>query len=252
MAGRDSTESLERLDVTLQECFLSARWVNAVDRCPGVGQAVHEQVALGLHPVQDHPHIAEVDLGLNPWQVLLRDHRDRRDLAVLDRDLRTATTHVVPDRRVRHLRLEFVEKTGVDPPGGVALLARRVQVSDKHRVDRGGVRAEFRRGPIRGLSRRRVRGCQGLPHRPPVHPVKAREFPDRVLLDPGIPTDRREQLHPRTRPGHHHLRVNIHSIHADRGGATSDRHTTRHAGQVGPPQTVMVGPTQAVRAKCRV
>ena len=32
-----------------------------------------------------------------------------------------------------------------------------------------------------------------------------------------------------------------------RGGARSDRHTTRHADQVEPPQTVMVGPTQAVR-----
>ena len=34
-----------------------------------------------------------------------------------------------------------------------------------------------------------------------------------------------------------------------RGGARSDRHTTRHADQVEPPQTVMVGPTQAVRTK---
>ena len=32
-----------------------------------------------------------------------------------------------------------------------------------------------------------------------------------------------------------------------RGGAKSDRHTTRHADQVEPPQAVMVGPTQAVR-----
>ncbi|MEI2766903.1 MAG: exopolyphosphatase [Dermatophilaceae bacterium] len=32
-----------------------------------------------------------------------------------------------------------------------------------------------------------------------------------------------------------------------RGGASSDRHTTRHADQVEPPQAVMVGPTQAVR-----
>ena len=32
-----------------------------------------------------------------------------------------------------------------------------------------------------------------------------------------------------------------------RGGARSDRHTTRHADQVEPPQAVMVGPTQAVR-----
>ena len=31
------------------------------------------------------------------------------------------------------------------------------------------------------------------------------------------------------------------------GGARSDRHTTRHADQVGPPQAVTVGPTQAVR-----
>ena len=34
-----------------------------------------------------------------------------------------------------------------------------------------------------------------------------------------------------------------------RGGARSDRHTTRHADQVEPPQAVMVGPTQAVRTK---
>ncbi len=33
-----------------------------------------------------------------------------------------------------------------------------------------------------------------------------------------------------------------------RGGAKSDRHTTRYAGRVVPPQTVTVGPTQTVRA----
>jgi len=36
-----------------------------------------------------------------------------------------------------------------------------------------------------------------------------------------------------------------------RGGAKSDRHTTRHADQVEPPQAVMVGPTQAVRTSYR-
>jgi transposase len=36
-----------------------------------------------------------------------------------------------------------------------------------------------------------------------------------------------------------------------RGGAKSDRHTTRHADQVEPPQAVMVGPTQAVRTSHR-
>ena len=245
--GRDPTEGLKRFDVVLQECFLPARRIDPVDRGPGVGQAVHEQVALGLHPVHDHPHLAEVDLRLHPRRVFLRDHRHRGDLAVLDRDLRAASADVVAHRRIRHNRLMLVQETGMDPAGCVPLLARRVQVSDEHRVDHAGVWAEFRCDTVRSLPRRRsadANACRTVRRCTP-----CRRASSRIEYSPTRPSRRiaannstRDPVPDTT------TRVFVAMVATlARGGARSDRHTTRHADQVGPPRTVTVGPTQAVR-----
>jgi hypothetical protein len=134
VAGRDPTESLERFDVALEERLLTARRVHPVDRGAGVRQAVHEQVALGLHPIQDHPHLAEVDLRLHTRGVVLRDHRDHRDLAVLDRDLRPTPADVVPHRRIRHHARRAHRPDGRGP-GGPCVAASSAR-PDRRRASR--------------------------------------------------------------------------------------------------------------------
>jgi hypothetical protein len=61
--------------MAFQKGFLRLRRINPVDRLAGVRQTEDEHVALGLHPVQHNPDLAEVHLGLRTWSVLLRDER---------------------------------------------------------------------------------------------------------------------------------------------------------------------------------
>jgi hypothetical protein len=63
----------------------------------------------------------------------------------------------------------FVDQPGQDPPGGMTLLARRVEVGLQHRVDQLLQRLEPRRTPHRRLTRQRTRVVQRLTNRAPMH-----------------------------------------------------------------------------------
>jgi hypothetical protein len=112
-------------------------------------------VALGFHPGQHHPDLAEVDLGYRAWRVLLRDEHFRQP-ACFQVDLWASSTDAVTDRRIRKLRrVVLLREAGEDSPRRVALLARGVEVLAEHLVDcrlervsnRGGVRTRgFRAG----------------------------------------------------------------------------------------------------------
>jgi hypothetical protein len=97
--------------------------------------------------------------------------------------------------RIRHLRAVLISQPLEDPPGGMALLARRGQVLPQHLIDPPGHRLPDRRGPRRDLTIRRHRRRDRLPHRPAVHVILPRQRPDRHLIALPVETDRREQLH---------------------------------------------------------
>jgi hypothetical protein len=75
--GRDAADRLERFDVALQERFLRLGRVDPVDGLAGMREPQHEHVALGPHPADHDPDLAEVDLGLLAGGVLLGDERLR-------------------------------------------------------------------------------------------------------------------------------------------------------------------------------
>ena len=70
--GRNAAQSSERVDVSLEECFLRLRRIDAVDGLPGVGEPVDEHVALRLHLIQDDPDLTEIHFSLRAGRVLLR------------------------------------------------------------------------------------------------------------------------------------------------------------------------------------
>ena len=87
------------------------------------------------------------------------------------------------------------------PLRGMPLLTRRALISDQPRVDQLAIRPQRRRrARHRTLALRRRRRTQRLAHRPPVHPVTARQRPDRQSLTIVIPTNLLEQLHSGTHP----------------------------------------------------
>lgn len=68
--------------------------------------------------------------------------------ARLGPDLRPAHPHVIPHRRVRDLtQAVLVDQPGMHPPGGMPLLARRVQILGQHRIDQHLRRLQPRRYP---------------------------------------------------------------------------------------------------------
>ena len=66
-----------------------------------------------------------------------------------------------------------------DPLGRMPLLIRRGQVLAQHLIDPPGHRLAHRCGPHRGLTIRRHRRGDRLPHRAAVHVILARQRPDR-------------------------------------------------------------------------
>ncbi len=76
-----------------------------------------------------------------------------------------------------------------------SLLTRGITVRDQPRPHRGHVRPQHRRGPGRDLPGRRHRIAQCCTHRAPVHPVLARELPDRHLFTLTVSSDTFELLH---------------------------------------------------------
>jgi len=196
MPGRDTPDRVERGDVAFEERLLALGRVDAVDRLARVRHPEHEHVALGLDPSQDHPHLTEVDLRLHARGVLLRDeHLDPPPSLHLDDS--PTQPHPVPHRRVRQPdRTVFLHQSGMDPPGGVPLLPRRRQIRLQHLVDGRLVRVQPGRRPHGCLPRWGPRVHQGGADRSTVHPMPSRELTDRQPLDPLVPANSSEQLHP--------------------------------------------------------
>jgi len=74
------------------------RGVDPVHRLARVRQSQREQRALAQLAVQVQPDVAEVDLGLGPRLVRLRDERSLDALAGGRLDMRPALRDVVPHR----------------------------------------------------------------------------------------------------------------------------------------------------------
>ena len=187
----------ERGHVPLQQCLLRTRRVYPVHAQARVREPVGEQVAVSVPAVQLDRDRPEVDLGLRPRLLGLRhvSLQGPRLPPRLRLDLRTAARHVLRHVRVRHARVMLVPQPLPGPPGGMPLLARRVQVLPQHRVDQRRDRVPRGRRPLWHLPRRRHRRRQRLPHHPPVHPVLPGNRPD-PQAPPVILPDRREQRHP--------------------------------------------------------
>lgn len=111
-------------------------------------------------------------------------------------DFRPARAHVVAHRRIPDLGAVLVHEPVPDPGRGLALLARGADVLPQHLVDQLPDRLRLRRRLLTGFALRRLSIFQRLPHRAPVHPVLARQLPDREPLDPRITANLREQLQP--------------------------------------------------------
>ena len=187
----------ERGHVPLQQRLLRARGIDPVHAQARERQPVGEQLAgrvPAVHRDRDRP---EVDLGLRPRLLRLR-HEPLQALRLpllLRLDLRAAPRHVLRHVGVRRMLAMLIGQPRPGPPGGMPLLARRVQVLDQHRVDQRGHRVPRGRRPLRDLPRGRHRRRQRLPHRPPVHPVLPGDRPDPHPLPTVLP-DRSEQCHP--------------------------------------------------------
>ncbi len=167
MRPRHPARHRERGHVPLQQRLLRARRVDPVHPHPGERQPAGEQVAGRLPPVQLDRDRPEVDLGLRPRLLQLRHEplQALRPPLPLRLDLRAAAGHVLRHVRVRRLRVVLVAQPDPHAPGGVPLLARRVQVLRQHRVDQRRHRVPPGRGPLRDLPRGRHRRRQRLPRR---------------------------------------------------------------------------------------
>ncbi|STD12644.1 Uncharacterised protein [Dermatophilus congolensis] len=195
VTGRDTTQGVEGLDVSLEEGLLPARRVDAVNGLARVRQAVDEHVALGLDAVQDHVDLAEVDLGLRAGGVVLRHHR-LHPAPGLQIDLRAPDPDVVPHRRVRQVRgAVLVTQPGQDPRGGVALLARGGQVVEQHLVDGRLVRVQTRCRADRPLAGWGFGRGECLADGAAVHSVFAGELADGQAIDSRVVADVGVQLH---------------------------------------------------------
>lgn len=183
----------ERLHVALQEGLLPLGGERDVERPSRAGQPHHEQPALDHLPVEAGPELAEVDLGLRPWLMGLgHRHLDRAQS-----ELGAAGGHVARHRHLRTRRAVLGDQPLPDPPGGVPLLARSRCVGEQPAVHDLHPRIHRRtRAAWVLLARRRQRRGQRLTHGAAMHPMPLRELTDRQALQPSVPTDPFEQLHP--------------------------------------------------------
>ena len=160
---------------------------------------MHDSRITNIHSFTSTPastvvELAEVDLGLRAGRMVLRDHhldlvqaRARPGGAPTYRDTVTSA----------HRRAVLGDQPLPDPPGGVPLLARRVLVRDQPAVDH--LRATDR-SPAAARAGYVFRGggtARPAPDAPCAGaPLPVRELPDRQSLQPPVPPDLLEQLHP--------------------------------------------------------
>ena len=219
-----TAEPLERLDVQLQERLLCPDQRRLTERRARERRAHQEQLHLRARPRQVDLRLAPVDLRANARRVGLRDEH----LADGPAHRPLPLTHVLTDRRLGHIGAVLVNQPRPDPLRGVVLLARRLTVGLKPRVDQRPIGTQLRRRPTqRRALRRRHRRNQRLPHRTTMHPVTLRQRPDRKTLTIAVPPDLLEQLHPRHHPFRRlPLELDEHRTvgrRSDGGGARSSR-----------------------------
>ena len=145
--GGDAVEVVERPHVTIQEHLLGLGQVNASERLARRRQAHDEDRNLQHHPGNLRGDRAEIDLGLLPQRVMLRDHH------ITKTDLITATNlaHIPANRALRDIRVELVDETLPHPSSGVALLARRHPIIGKPAIHDWFPTIHLRRQPLRPL-----------------------------------------------------------------------------------------------------
>ena len=148
-ARSGSRREPEGFDVALEERFLPACGIDAVDRGTGVESRYTNRWHLVFTPSRRTHTSPKSTSASAPAAWSCGIIATAATFAVLDRDPRSASAHVVPHRRVRHQGVVLVQEAGVDPARGVPLLPRRIQVGHEHRVDRLDVRAELRCHPLR-------------------------------------------------------------------------------------------------------
>ena len=167
---RHAAEELERVGVALQERLLRLAPKRRRERRARVTEPQLEQVDLHELPVDHRPRLAPIDLALHAGLVMLR-HERLTDIA----QLTPARTHVPADLTLRHDRALLLNQALPDPPRGMPLLARRIPISLKPRIDQRAIRPELRRRPRhRRPLQRRYRRLERLPHRPPMNTMPGR------------------------------------------------------------------------------
>jgi hypothetical protein len=163
-----------------------------------------EQRRFRLHPAQHHPQIVKVDLGLGGRRMGLRHVSQLQRPARIGQDLRATLADIITHRRIRQPhRVMLIHQPRQNPSRRVPLLARRIQVTAQHGIDRRLERRQPRRHPHSNLPRRRHGRLQRLAHRAPMHTVLIGQRPNRQSIDPVITPNRRELLHPRPHPPPH-------------------------------------------------
>jgi len=200
LPGRHAAQHAERMRVALEKRLLPLRSRHAVHCLAGEGQPEHEHVTQSADPGQVNVNVAEIDLGVLPGLVGLRDEHLRRPASRLDPDLRLAARDVGPDHRIGDAVPVMLGRQPVkDPLGSVPLLARSIKIGPQDPVDRlfMPVQTGLTRGKL--LPRLGPRRGQRQGHGPPAHPVLPGQIPARQPVYPRIPADRRVQLDPRHR-----------------------------------------------------
>jgi len=224
-------EPVERLDVQLEERLLGLDQRRLAERRPGERRAHEEQMHLRAHPRQVDLRLAPVDLGPGARRVSLGDE----DLADRPAHRPLARAHVLAHRRLRDVGAVLIDQPPPDPPRGMALLARRLPVGLKPRVDQRPPRTQLRRRPPpRHPARWRQRRRQRRPDRAAMHTVARRQRADRQPLPVAVAPDLLEQLHPGTYP------------FRDLPSGLRRARTVRDRTEVGPVQAITVGPVQTV------
>ncbi len=254
VSGRGAAQPGECLHVPFQERLLAAAGVDLVDGLAGIRHAVDEQVALGQHPGQVHPQLAEVDLGLLSRGMVLADEHLGRCPALLDADLGFALGEVVTHRGVRQPgRVVLIEQSAVDPLDGVTLFAGASRSSRSHSSItflNGSNCGDRRFGVLRGVgsgcvsASRTSRLCTPYLRASARTPRPSRQESRRIWSSSST-------LVSATKPPCRGARdLAGRACHRNsKGGAISSRHVglgSLHRPDVGPGQAARVGPSQVV------
>lgn len=135
LTGRHPAQRGQCVDVSFEERLLTTRARDAMHGLARIGQPEGEQIAAGALPGQVHVDVPEVDLGVSTECVVPGHERLDRSPR-LGCNLLASGRDEVPDRRIRDRLAELLLDPRNDPPHGVPLLARSLQISPQPGIDR--------------------------------------------------------------------------------------------------------------------